>query len=155
MYSIRPATLADAERVAGRLRPEHRREAALVGLDGGEALCFSFRHAASCYAFHAGGEPLFLAGAMEPEALDNTALAWLAGTPEMDAHPYPILEASRWLLPRLHGESGAARLENHVPVDYRKARKFARWLGCGEGAVSVRSGVSHIHVFHDRGDTPE
>lgn len=145
---IHAADRRDMEHVARRLRPEHRREALLLGLDGAEALRQSFAYAAVCYALTVDGEPLFLAGAMEPPALGDASFAWLAGTEAMDRHPFLVLEAARRILPFLHG-CGAARIENHVPRDYRKAIKFAKWLGCREGGESVRGGVRHVHLYHD------
>lgn len=146
-YSIRPAEWADIEHIAASLRPEHRREAALVGLDGADALRHSFAYAAWCYAFLADAEPLFVAGVMEADLMDGTALAWMAGTLAMNDHAFPILEAGPRILPLLHHD--AARIENHVPTDYRKAVKFALRLGCKSGGASMRGGVPHVHLYHD------
>ena len=150
MHNIRPAVIEDIDRVAANIRPEHEREAILAGLTGADALRFSFKYAASCYAFCVGGQAIFIAGAMEPDALDDSALCWMAGTPEMDNHAFPLLNASRYILGKLHDDSRAHRLENHVPADYRKAIKFAHWLGCRQGATSVRGGVEHVHIYHDQ-----
>ena len=149
---VLPAELWHRDHVAERLRPEHEREAALLGLDGADALRLSFDRAAVCYALLVDGEPLFLSGASEPDLLGGAALAWLAGTVSMDAHPFPVLRAARWILPQLHGRSGAKRIENYIPADYRKALKFARWIGCEYGYSVMRAGVEHIHVYHDLGD---
>jgi hypothetical protein len=148
---IVPATPALIEEVARELRPEHVREIRLrSGLEAASALRLAARLAAVCRVGRRDGRTLFAVGAGTPSPLTGAAVGWLLGTPAMDRHGLWIAEKSRECLPLLHRDSGAARIENRLPADYRRARKWLAWLGFSEGEGPAAGGVAHVRVWHDR-----
>lgn len=140
-----------ARDLASRIRPEHEREVnAAMPIGGAAALLHGFETASACYAGIRDGEILFLAGVGKPGFLTRSAVGWLLGSDAMDRHGVWIADASRRMLPVLHRESGARRIENLVPAGYRRALKWLTWLGFELRPPEPNLwGVPHVRVVHD------
>ena len=148
---IQPVTPEIIDHLGVNIRPEHLREInAMLPLAGDFALRWSVRTASVCYAGVRDGTPLFVFGVGQPSPLTGSAMAWMLGSSAMNDHGIWIAEVSRAMLPILHQESGARRIENWIPADYRVACKWLDWLGFTIGPPQmVINDVPHVHVFHD------
>ncbi len=144
------ATAEDVETVAAGMRAEHVREIRLALFrDAGETLRRAWADASVCVAGRRDGRTLFVAGVGKVSLLTNSAVGWLMGTRDMDRHGVWIAERTRESLSVLHRLSGAGRIENWIPADYRAARKWLAWLGFTEGANVEVNSARHVHVWHD------
>ncbi len=144
------ATAEDIEAVAGAMRTEHVREIRLsLFRDAGDALRKAWADASVCVAGRRDGRTLFVVGVGQVSLLTNSGVCWLMGTPEMDRHRVWVARRTREIVPMLHRHSGAGRIENWIPADYRVAREWVAWLGFTEGAEVDVNGVRHVHIRHD------
>lgn len=149
---IQPVTGEVIDYLGGRIRPEHLREInSLLPMDGGQALRYGIEAASVAYAAVRNGTPLFVVGVGDVSPMTGAGLGWLLGTSDMIDHGVWVADVSRAMLPILHRHSGAARIQNWIPAEYRVARKWLAWLGFSIGAPQpVFNDVPHVHVYHDR-----
>lgn len=143
---VLPAEPAHIEHLLDRLREEHVREIADTSrLSPAEALRQSYRNSAACYAAVRGGEPVFLMGVEEAGLITATAKVWMLGTEAISRRPIFALRAARWGIGEAYRVTGAARLEQWIPVWYETGLRFVERLG-----FIRHPGGGDVHVTHEK-----
>ena len=151
-FGVEPVDDAMVDSLAPFIRREHVREInAMFPVDGCAALASAVNGASVCYSLCRDQyRPLCIFGVGQVSPLTGSALGWLLGRREMAEYGMWIADVSRHLLPILHRESGARRIENWIPHDYDVALRWLTWLGFSVcGPEPVINGILHVHVLHD------
>ncbi len=150
-----PLTPALAEDFASRLSPEHAREIReLSGLAPEAALRLSLAASLLAYAVRdRAGETLFLIGVEPAGCVTGAAQVWMVAARGMEAHARTILRCARWGLAAAFLATGAARLEQYIPVWYETGLRFAFRLGFRPGGAGTASGENNtVHIVMEKED---
>ncbi|MCD8351441.1 MAG: hypothetical protein LUC93_12610 [Planctomycetaceae bacterium] len=125
-----PATPEHARILAAALSDDHRRElTATGGMSPRVALEVSLASSVEAYTYvDPDGEPLFMMGVEAASPLTGAALVWMLATGAAGGHPRGILRAARWGLERAFAVTGAASVEQYIPVWYRTGLQFVHRL---------------------------
>ncbi len=129
--AIDPATAADAEELAPRLRPEEIAEVlAADGMEPLQALLESVSVSQEAYAVRLNGEVAFIFGVMlvdESPDCGRIGAAWLLSSGLVDRYPVTFWRISKNMLPWLLERWDA--LINAIDVRHTKAIRWAKRLG--------------------------
>lgn len=123
MVEIVPATEEHALEMAQWLRPED----AASGRDPVEAVSLCMEASRAAWAAVEGGRVICLWGVCCPSLLGSTAELWLLGSRRLEDYPLQFLRHAREFVAEMQQQY--PRLEINVHVKYRRALRFARWLG--------------------------
>ena len=142
MPLIRPATLADCEFLAPRLRAADLME--IEALDGSEplpALVESFNASSLARVMEHQGEPFAIYGvAPSPECSDCTrGVSWMLGSDGLKDHSMWFLRTCRDMLAEMH--THAEVLFNVVDVRNTVHINWLRWAGFSFGQKYPRNGT--------------
>lgn len=127
-YDVRPATLADVQWLAPRLRGDDVREIrAASGQTPLEALTGAYHASSTCYAIEFHGELAALFGAA-PTPDPTLGSVWLLGSDAVERNAIRFLRESRQWIDRLH--ESYPILFNYVDARNTLHLKWLKWIGC-------------------------
>jgi hypothetical protein len=127
MLEVRPAQLADAAKLAPRLREADLQEIqAVLGEDPLTVLERSIRWSEPCYAVVDGhGQLVALFGVVPNSGPDNVGIIWLVGSNELVRHPLAFLRRCRQWVAALHQRYKV--LGNYVDARNGVHIRWLRW----------------------------
>jgi hypothetical protein len=127
VYTLLPATEADAHELAPILRAQDHAEVIALGVEPAEALLESVRHAREAWTARADGRIICMAGLNPTSLIGQTAVPWLLGSDLVPQHGPHFLRESRRLVALWLQQY--AVLRNVVDDHYTQAHRWLRWLG--------------------------
>ncbi len=146
-----PATPPLLQRMAGKVRKEHRREILQCsGLAVEQALELSFHASVENYALVPPGRcvPIFVMGVESAAVLTGQSMVWMIGTDDIQHFPVAAMRAARWGMQRAWACTNATALDQYIPAWYRTGIRFAEALGFSADSDSsvTRQGTVCLHM---------
>ncbi len=148
-----PATAEMAVFISENLQAEHRREILAGGVYGpAEALAASQAASLEAYAYVPDGRPLFIMGVEPASPITGGAVVWMLSGNGMERRPGGVLRTAKWGVARAFRVTGAAYLEQRIPVWYTTGLRFVERLGfaLSPAADSVQADAGMVRVVINR-----
>lgn len=144
-YEVRPATVADADYLASRLREVDVEECAARGHGPREALLKSIELSSEAWTGFADGQPICMFGVAPKTLTSDEACPWLLASVSLPRHAKAFLRAN---LPYMEHQRAQYRvLHNYVGSRNTVAIRWLSWLGFSVSAEETDIGGMMMRHF--------
>ena len=126
-WSVKPATYAEINRLASRMRAVDRREVGAIGHTPKQALVRGLKGSALSWTAWLDDRPVAMFGVAPISMSEGRGAIWLLGTDEVSLGARPFLKWGPAFVAGMQREF--PRLENAVAADNRQALRLLRALG--------------------------